>query len=231
VKFDAWPPRTAKQQTLYFEANGRLSFTPPASQSGYDEYVSDPAHPVPVSADIGGGMPGDYMTYDQRFASRRPDVLTYITEPLDRDITVAGPVSPELNVSTSGTDSDFVIKLIDVYPADYPEPEPRSEHVHMAGYQQLVRGEPFRGKFRNGMDKPEPFTPNKPAKVEYVMPDVCHTFRPGHRIMVQIQSSWFPLADLNPQKFLDIPNAKRSDFQKATERIYRGSGIRILAIE
>ncbi|HWD98326.1 MAG TPA: CocE/NonD family hydrolase [Bryobacteraceae bacterium] len=231
VKFDAWPPRTAKQQTLYFEANGRLSFTPPASQSGYDEYVSDPAHPVPVSADIGGGMPGDYMTYDQRFASRRPDVLTYITEPLDRDITVAGPVSPELNVSTSGTDSDFVIKLIDVYPADYPEPEPRSEHVHMAGYQQLVRGEPFRGKFRNGMDKPEPFTPNKPAKVEYVMPDVCHTFRPGHRIMVQIQSSWFPLTDLNPQKFLDIPNAKRSDFQKATERIYRGSGIRILAIE
>jgi putative CocE/NonD family hydrolase len=231
VKFDSWPPRTAKPEMLYLDANGKLSFNPPATRNGYDEYVSDPAHPVPVSANIGQGMPGDYMTYDQRFASRRPDVLTYVTEPLDRDVTVAGPVTPLLEVSTSGTDSDFVVKLIDVYPADYPEPQPRTEHVYMAGYQQLVRGEPFRGKFRNGMDKPEPFTPNQPAKIEYVMPDICHTFRPGHRIMVQIQSSWFPLTDLNPQKFVDIPNAKRTDFQRAIERIYRGSAVRISVIE
>jgi putative CocE/NonD family hydrolase len=221
VKFDSWPPRTAKPEMLYLDANGKLSFDPPAAKSGYDEYTSDPAHPVPVSGNIGQGMPGDYMTYDQRFASRRPDVLTYVTEPLDHDVTVAGPVMPELQVSTSGTDSDFDVKLIDVYPSDYPG---------LPGYQQLVRGEPFRGKFRNSMDKPEPFMPNQAAKIEYVMPDVCHTFRPGHRIMIQIQSSWFPLTDLNPQKFLDIPNAKRTDFQKAIERVYRGSAVRISVI-
>jgi len=212
----------AKPEMLYLDANGKLSFNPPAARNGYDEYTSDPAHPVPVSANIGAGMPGDYMTYDQRFASRRPDVLTYVTEPLDHDVTVAGPVTPILQVSTSGTDSDFDVKLIDVYPADYPG---------LGGYQQLVRGEPFRGKFRNSLEKPEPFTPNQPAKIEYVMPDICHTFRPGHRIMVQIQSSWFPLTDLNPQKFIDIPHAKRTDFQTAVERIYRGSAVRISVMQ
>ena len=129
---------------------------------------------------------------------------------------------PSLRVSTTGTDSDFVVKLIDVYPDDYPDPAPNPKDVHMGGYQQMVRGEPFRGKFRNSMSKPEPFTPGKPAKIEYVMPDVCHTFRTGHRIMVQIQSSWFPLTDRNPQEFMDIPSAKASDFVKATERVYRG---------
>jgi putative CocE/NonD family hydrolase len=172
-------------------------------------------------------MAGDYMTYDQRFASRRPDVLTYATEPLDHDVTIAGPVIPSLHLSTSGTDSDFVVKLIDVYPNDYPE----QEKIHMGGYEQLVRGEPFRGKFRNSMAKPEAFVPNRKTKVEYLMPDVCHTFRPGHRIMVQIQSSWFPLTDRNPQVFTDVPNAKPADFQKATERIYRGSGIQVRVIE
>jgi uncharacterized protein len=167
-------------------------------------------------------MPGDYMTYDQRFASRRPDVLTYQTAPLDEDVTIAGPISPSLRVATSGTDSDFVVKLIDVFPADYPDPQPNPRSVHMGGYQQLVRGEPFRGKFRHSMAKPEPFQPNTPSKIEFVMPDVCHTFRTGHRIMVQIQSSWFPLTDRNPQQFLNIPTAKASDFQKAIERVYRG---------
>jgi putative CocE/NonD family hydrolase len=221
MRFAAWPPAKATAARLYLEAGGKLSFSRPES-AGFDEYTSDPAHPVPVIGEIGEGMPGDYMTYDQRFASQRPDVLTYQTEPLDRDVTIAGPITPSLHVSTSGTDSDFVVKLIDVYPNDYPNPDPNPKDLHMGGYQQLVRGEPFRGKFRDSMAKPEPFQPGVPAKIEFAMPDVCHTFRPGHRIMVQIQSSWFPLTDRNPQKFVNIPEAKTSDFQKAVERVYRG---------
>jgi len=230
-RFEQWPPKNAAMRELYLEAGGKLSFTPNPKDKSYDEYVSDPAHPVPVLGEIGSGMPGDYMTYDQRFASQRPDVLTYQTDPLDHDITVAGPISPSLTVSTSGTDSDFVVKLIDVYPNDYPDPDPNASHVHMAGYQQLVRGEPFRGKYRNSLSKPEAFQPNLPAKLEFVMPDVCHTFRPGHRIMVQIQSSWFPLTDRNPQKFMTIPNAKATDFVKATERVYRGSTLKVMTLE
>jgi len=228
-RFDAWPPREATERTLYLGPGHKLSFEPtPATGNGFDEYISDPDKPVPVIGHIGRGMPEDYMTEDQRFASRRPDVLVYETDPLDHDITVAGPITPVLEISTSGTDSDFVVKLIDVYPNDYPDPNPAG--IRMAGYQQLVRGEPFRGKFRKSLEKPEPFTPGKQEKIEFVMPEVCHTFRQGHRIMVQIQSSWFPLTDRNPQKFLDIPSAKASDFQKAVERVYYGGkeGSRIL---
>jgi len=221
VRFDSWPPKNAAELSLYLNAKGNLSWTQ-AKDVGFDEYLSDPAKPVPVIGEIGQGMPGDYMTYDQRFASQRPDVLTYETEPLDRDITVAGPVTPSLRVSTTGTDSDFIVKLIDVHPSDYPDRSPNPGSIHMGGYQQMVRGEPFRGKFRNSFSKPEAFVPGKAAKIEYVMPDVCHTFRPGHRIMVQIQSSWFPLIDRNPQQFLNIPTAKATDFQKATERVYWG---------
>ena len=169
-------------------------------------------------------MPGDYMTEDQRFSATRPDVLVYQTAPLENDLTIAGPIAPALRVSTTGTDSDFVVKLIDVYPGDYPNPEPNPAHIVMGGYQQLVRGEPFRGKFRNSMAKPEPFTPGKPEKIQFTMPDVCHTFRAGHRIMVQIQSSWFPTFDRNPQTFVDIYNAKEGDFKKATQRVYRAPG-------
>lgn len=223
-RFDAWPPKNASLQPLYLDAGGKLSWTAPAA-SGYDEYLSDPAHPVPTTGAItnGFGMPGDYMTYDQRFASERPDVMTYETEPLENEVTIAGPVTPSLLVSTSGTDSDFDVKIIDVYPDDYPDPDPNPAHVHMGGYQQMLRGEPFRGKFRNSFSKPEPFRPNQPARIEYWMPDVFHTFKAGHRIMIQIQSSWFPLTNLNPQQFLDIPKAQPSDFKKATERIYRGA--------
>jgi putative CocE/NonD family hydrolase len=222
-RFDTWPPKKASARSLYFDAAGKLSFSAP-SATGADEYLSDPNKPVPSTGEIapGMGMPGDYMTFDQRFASTRPDVLTYETEPLDRDVTIAGPITPLLRVSTTGTDSDFVVKLIDVYPNDYPDPQPNPKGVHMGGYQQLVRGEPFRGKFRNSLSKPEPFTPGKQEKIEFWMPDVLHTFRTGHRIMVQIQSSWFPLVDRNPQQFLDIPNAKPSDFKKATESVFRG---------
>ena len=235
-RFDAWPPKEARERALYLGAQGKLSFEPePERDPGFDEYVSDPDRPVPVIGHIGEGMPFDYMTEDQRFASQRPDVLVYETEPLDQDITVVGPITPVLKVSTSGTDSDFVVKLIDVYPNDYPDPDPNPAEVHMGGYQQLVRGEPFRGKFRKSLEKPEPFIPGQPEKIEFVMPDVCHTFRPGHRIMIQIQSSWFPLTDRNPQKFVDIPKAKASDFQKAVERVYlggnEGTRIRVFVLE
>ncbi len=229
-KFETWPPKNASKQSLFLAPNGALPMSAPAAE-GFDEYVSDPSRPVPVMAGIGVGMPGDYMTYDQRFASTRPDVLVYETEPLDHDITIAGPVQVHLRVATTGTDSDFVVKLIDVYPGDYPNPDPNPKRVEMGGYQQLVRGEPFRGKYRNSLAKPEPFKPGEPAKIEFTMPDICHTFRPGHRMMVQIQSSWFPLVDRNPQKFVDIPAAKAADFVKAAERVYRGSSLDVFVIE
>ncbi len=232
-RFAVWPPKNAMQKSLYLTANGGLSFTEPTAQA-FDEYISDPAKPVPISSGIGSGFPRDYMTYDQRFASRRPDVLAYQTPPLEHDVTVAGPITPILKVATSGTDSDFIVKLIDVYPDDYPNPDPNPASVQMGGYQQLVRAEPFRGKYRNDRAKPEPFSPNQPAKIEFVMPDICHTFRSGHRIMVQIQSTWFPLIDLNPQQFVNIPTAKTGDFVKATERVYHGgadgSRLSVLAI-
>jgi putative CocE/NonD family hydrolase len=221
LRLDTWPPKNAQKRTLYLGSGGKLGFTPPRD-AGVDQYVSDPDKPVPVMAGIGQGMPGDYMTYDQRFASTRPDVLVYRTEALDHDVTFAGPITASLNVSTSGTDSDFIVKLIDVYPGDHPNPDPNPKEVHMGGYQQLVRGEPFRGKFRNSLSNPEPFAPNKQSKIQFTLPDICHTFRPGHRIMVQIQSSWFPLVDRNPQTFVNIPTAKASDFVKATERVYTG---------
>jgi len=173
-------------------------------------------------------MTSDYATEDQRFASQRSDVLVYETPPLEEDLVIAGPIKVRLNVSTSGTDSDFVVKVVDVYPGNYPQPElpegqrPPANAVRMGGYQQLVRGEPFRGKYRNSLEKPEPFVPNKPAAINFDLPDVYHAFRRGHRIMVQVQSSWFPLVDRNPQKFMEIPRAGSADFQKATQRIYRG---------
>jgi hypothetical protein len=229
-QYASWPPAGTQPKTLYFHEGGKLAFEAPKSE-GMDEYVSDPNRPVPFVGYTTIDIPQEYMDSDQRFASRRTDVLTYQTEPLEEDVTVAGPVQPKLFVSTSGTDSDFDVKLIDVYPSDYPDPEPEEKKmkendvqvpaVPMAGYQQLVRGEPFRGKFRHSFEKPEPFTPGKMDTIQFTMADVNHTFRRGHRIMVQVQSSWFPLTDRNPQTFTDIPTAKPSDFVKATERVYR----------
>ena len=222
--FDNWPPAPAKPQTLYLSESGKLAAQQPSS-AAFDEYISDPNKPVPYIGQIVMGMRADYMTEDQRFAASRPDVLVYKTEPLDHDVTVMGPINVSLKVSTTGTDSDFVVKIIDVYPGDYPDPhlpqEPANA-IRLGGYQQLVRGEPFRGKFRKGFDKPVAFEPGKPDKIAFRLPDVAHTFREGHRIMVQIQSSWFPLTDRNPQKFMDIPHAQPADFVKATERIYLG---------
>jgi hypothetical protein len=206
---------------------------PPAQASpAFDEYLSDPARPVPYIGYVANTMTREHMVDDQRFAAARPDVLVYKTEALKSDLTLAGPLAASLYVSTTGTDSDWVVKLIDVYPDDYPDPNPNPANLRMGGYQQLIRGEPMRGKFRNSFERPEPFTPGKVTKVEYTMPDVFHTFRRGHRVMVQVQSSWFPLVDRNPQTFVDIYNAKRTDFQKATQRVYRysaaGSCLKVL---
>jgi len=233
MQFDAWPPKNAASKRLYLHSNGKLSFDPPppSEAAEYDEYISDPNKPVPFIAAQASGMTREHMVEDQRFASTRPDVLVYQTEPLDRDITLAGPLAPSLRVSTSGTDSDFVVKLIDVYPDDYPNPDPNPTGVVMPGYQQLVRGELMRGRFRNSYERPEPFVPGQPTKIDYAMPDILHTFRTGHRIMIQVQSSWFPLADRNPQKFVDIYNAKTSDFQKATERVYHSSAVTVNVLE
>lgn len=222
-QYDLWPPKNTAEKTLYFGANGTLSFDPPAD-SGYDEYISDPNKPVPFYEHTTSGMARPYMDGDNREQGWRTDVLTYQTEPLTEDITIAGPIRPSLQVSTTGTDSDFDVKLIDVYPEEFPNADPNPMQIEMSGYQQLVRGEPFRGRFRNSFEKPEPFKPGQQTKVEFVMPDVNHTFRRGHRIMVQVQSSWFPLADLNPQTFVsNIYEAKPGDFQKATQRVYRGA--------
>jgi uncharacterized protein len=241
-KYDAWPPANAQARTLYFHEGGKLSFTPPSEKEGFDEYLSDPAHPVPFVSYTTDTVPQRYMVDDQRFAAERPDVLVYQTEPLEEDVTFAGPVSPKLTVSSSGTDSDFVVKLIDVYPADYPDPVAANEGkrvlsappIRMGAYQQLLRGEPMRAKFRNSWEKPEPLTPGRATLLNFTMPDVNHTFRRGHRIMVQIQSSWFPLTDRNPQTFVDIPNAKPEDFKKATERVFHeksaASGVELLVL-
>jgi putative CocE/NonD family hydrolase len=222
---DAWPPKDAEARTLYLQANGKLGWNAPAeSGAPFDEYISDPNKPVPYINGQSPSMTREHMVEDQRFASTRTDVLTYVSDELAADVTLAGPLTASLFVSTTGTDSDWVVKLIDVYPEDYPDPDPNPTGVHMGGYQQLVRGEAMRGRFRNSYAKPEPATPGKMEKVEWVMPDIDNCFRKGHRIMVQVQSSWFPLVDRNPQKFVDIYNAKTTDFVKATQRVYRGMG-------
>jgi uncharacterized protein len=232
-KFDAWPP-AGERKALYFHPNGKLSFDPPSAGSeGFDEYVSDPAKPVPYYDKIGIGMDTNYMIADQRFAARRPDVLVYESDVLSDDVTIGGPVVADLVVSTTGTDSDWVVKLIDVYPDDLPDqdqdasrnpnagPNRNRPEVRLGGYQQLVRGDVMRGKFRTSYERPEPFEPGAPTPVRYALPDVSHTFRAGHRIMVQVQSTWFPLVDRNPQTFCDIYSAKAEDFRKATQRVYR----------
>jgi putative CocE/NonD family hydrolase len=222
--FNSWPPAGQTKQ-LYFRAGGKLSFeAPPASENPFDEYVSDPAKPVPFVGYTTLGMAQEYMVSDQRFASTRPDVLTYVSDVLTEDVILAGPIMPKLYVSSSGTDSDFVVKLIDVYPDDLPDPDPNPRQVKLGGYQQLVRGEPFRAKFREGWEETKPIEPGKPFSLNFSMPDICHSFRRGHRIMVQVQSSWFPLADRNPQKYGDIPKMKASEFQKATQRLFHEPG-------
>jgi putative CocE/NonD family hydrolase len=226
-------PRAAADTPLYLQPNGQLSFDKPtaaAARAAYDEYVSDPLRPVPYTQKITLNYPRDFMTEDQRFAAARPDVLVYQTEPLAADLTVAGDIKPQLFVASTGTDSDFVGKLIDVFPDDYKYPEgvkPPDESAacvfQPGGYEMLLRGEPFPARFRAGFEHPESLQPNRPVKISYVMPGILHTFRKGHRIMVQIQSTWFPLVARNPQKFMaNYKQATAADFQPATERVYHG---------
>ncbi|MEI8383311.1 MAG: CocE/NonD family hydrolase [Planctomycetota bacterium] len=218
--FDHWPPARTEPKKLHLQPDGKLAANAPdAKASGdlFDEFVSDPAKPVPYSETITPKMTIEYMVDDQRFASRRPDVLTYQTDPFDEDTVLAGPLEADLWVSTTGTDADWVVKLIDVRP-DAPETTP------LAGYQMLIRSEVFRGRFRNNYAKPEPFQPGVPTRVRFELLDVLHRFQKGHRLMVQIQSTWFPLVDRNPQTF--VPNiyfAKPEDFKRATHRVFRSA--------
>ena len=220
-----WPPKTQTSvRKLQLCPGGVLLWdscgdgSRDTGTNAFDEYISDPSQPVPYMNGVTTRMAREYMVADQRFVADRPDVLVYATGPLDSDVSIHGPVGVNLGVSTTGTDADFVVKLIDVYPDDYASD--RYPGDIMKGYQRLVRGEPFRGKFRDSFSRPKAFIPGKTTRVEYVMPDIAHTFRKGHRIMVQIQSSWFPLIDRNPQKLVNIRKAKDGDFQKATQRIF-----------
>jgi putative CocE/NonD family hydrolase len=244
-----WSPTVSSATALYLMDDGKLRFgdgvtgkRPPAGGKPFNEYVSDPMNPVPYTQKITLNYPRDFMTEDQRFVAGRPDVLVYQTDPLTEDLTVAGPIKPDLFVSSSGTDSDFVVKLIDVFPDDYQYPEtgnklPNGQPERVkppdtsascvfapGGYQMLLRGEPFPMRYRNSFEKPEPLRPNVPTKLAYAMPGIVHTFKKGHRIMVQIQSTWFPLVARNPQKFMaNYKLGTNADFQKATERVYHSA--------
>jgi len=222
--YPTWPPKAAENRPFYLGSTGQLSTNAPTAGAPADEYLSDPAHPVPYTAAIQGGRNNEYMIEDQRFAAQRPDVLTYQTEPLAADLTVAGPLGVDLWVSTSGTDADFVVKLIDVLPDDMPAPVPNPKNVQLAGAQRLVRADVFRGRFRNSFEKPEAFQPNVPTEVKYELNDVLHTFKKGHRLLVQVQSTWFPLVDRNPQQFVNFSTADAADFKKVTIRIYHEPG-------
>jgi len=219
--YERWPPAGMVKKSLYLRENSGLSFEPAKAKNGYDEYRSDPGKPVPYTAQVALARGTSYMIEDQRFAFSRPDVLSYETLPLEHSMTVAGPITADLYVSTTGTDADFVVKLIDVIPDSASDPVPNPEGVRMGGYQMLVRGDIMRGKFRKSLQRPEPFRPGAVTPLRFDLRDVNHTFLRGHRIMVQIQSSWFPLADRNPQTFLDIPRARERDFVKSTQRVYR----------
>lgn len=216
--FATWPAANMKMETYALGKNGTFSKASAKVSTSFDEYISDPAKPVPYVPEIHSGRTQEYMLDDQRFAARRPDVLVYQTDVLNEDITLAGPIVADLMASTTGTDADFIVKVIDVFPDNFENKMP-TEHV-MNGYQMLVRGEVMRGKFRNSFEKPEAFVPGKPTQVKFTLPDIAHQFKKGHRMMIQIQSTWFPLVDRNPQQFMNIYEAKDSDFKKATIKIY-----------
>jgi putative CocE/NonD family hydrolase len=222
-KYEQWPPQGVTAKKLYFRADGKLSFeAPKEAGQAFDEYVSDPAKPVPYVPQIAARMTREHMVMDQRHASTRTDVVTYVSDVLEEDLTIAGNVAPSVFVSTTGTDADVVVKVIDVFPNDFPNPEPNPAGVQMGGYQMMVRGDIFRGRFRESYTTPKAFVAGKAEKVGWKLPDINHCFRRGHRVMVQVQSTWFPIADRNPQKFVpNINEAREADFQKATMRIWR----------
>jgi putative CocE/NonD family hydrolase len=226
-KFDHWPPAAAAL-AFYLDSAHGLSRIPPVV-GGADSYRSDPADPVPYTKGKHATRNREYMDGDQRFAAARKDVLVYQTPPLDHDLTVAGPFTADLWVSISTTDADLVVKLIDVFPVDQPGSGPHrlrlpvdrpADDTALTGYQMLVRGDIFRGRYRNSFSAPAPFVPGQPTEVKFDLDDIAHTFRKGHRIMVQVQSSWFPLADRNPQQFVNIYQAKDGDFVPADVTVW-----------
>lgn len=228
--FDTWPPKDIPQVKLYFGANGKLSINQPTPENEVFEYISDPNKPVPYRSEIEKltFTPNRFMTDDQRYASRRPDVITFETDTLKEDIVLAGEIMAKLKVAMTGTDADFVVKLIDVYPDNHPNYEHNPKNIVMAGYQQLVRSEVFRGRFRNCFEKPEPFLPNKITDLEFPLQDILHTFKQGHRIMIQIHSTWFPYIDRNPQKYVDnIYMADEEDFIKSQISVYGSSVVEV----
>ena len=228
-KFDKWPPENASNKTMYTGNDNQLSFNTDklsnADKADGLVYTSDPNKPVPYADGVHQRRTREYMTDDQRFASRRPDVLVFETDLLTEDMTLAGAVKANILAAISTTDADFVVKIIDVFPDDFSYPKDaisNNENYPMGGYQMLVRGEIMRGKFRNSFEKPEPFVPGEKTKVSFELPDVAHTFKKGHRLMIQIQSTWFPLADRNPQTFTNIYTASEKDFQTSVIKIFTG---------
>jgi len=222
-QFETWPPKNVSTKKMYLQDNGKITFDKSNNSTTFDEYVADPNNPVPYQGGVLENRTREYMVDDQRFASTRPDVMVYQTDILTEDITITGPVINHLFVSSTGTDADYVVKLIDVY----PENTPKFNDKLMGGYQNLIRAEIMRGKYRNSFSTPEALIPNKKTDVTYTMPDVGHTFKKGHRIMIQVQNSWFPLADRNPQQFMNVYEATAKDFIKQTQRIYHDSYIEI----
>ena len=222
--FDTWPPKQAQKKTFYFSNEQELT-TAEASQTGKTEFVSDPKKPVPHNMDIKPFfIPRKYMADDQRQQSRRPDVLVFETDVLTEEVTIAGPIWANLFVSTTGSDADWVVKVIDVYPNSTEDTEETQNSINMGGYQLLVRGEVFRGRFRNSFEQPEPFVPNQVTPVNWKLQDAHHTFLPGHKIMIQVHSSWFPYVDMNPQTYVDnIFEAKPSDYKKQTHTLWHNS--------
>ncbi len=215
--FSSWPPQT-KSTSLYFSKNKSLDFKQPTRLIDYTEYTSDPHNPVPYDQNITQERTVEYIVNNQNFAEKRGDVITFQTNPLDHDLTIAGTIHVDLNVSISTTDADFVVKVIDVFPEAFRYGDRPASN--MGGYQMMVRGDVFRGKYRNSYTFPEPFTPNKPTEVKFDLTDVAHTFQKGHRIMVQVQSSWFPLVDMNPQQFVNIYQCSSDDFVKSKIRLF-----------
>ena len=224
--YDVWPPKNMAKESFYLAQDKIM--TGAANDGGFQEFISDPKKPVPFTEDINqkGITPRKYMTDDQRFAARRPDVLVYETEILKDNMTLAGDILAQLQVSTSGTDADWIVKVIDVFPNDEPETAEVAPYLKMSNYHMMVRSEVMRGRFRNSFSKPEPFVANEKTAVNIKLQDVMHTFKKGHKIQIQIQSTWFPLIDLNPQTFVNnIFYAKPEDFKKQTHRVYGDSKI------
>ena len=228
--FKQWPPAGKQDQTMYLQQNGKLSAEKPASNNNFSEYTSDPAKPVPYEENVHFNRTRTYMSNDQRFAASRPDVLVFKTDTLVKDVTVTGNVIADIMTSISTTDADFVVKIIDVFPEYlgyndvdiYAENDPVNPYP-MGGYQMLVRAEIFRGRYRKSYENPAAFTPGKIEEVKFELPSVAHSFKKGHRIMVQVQSSWFPLADRNPQQFVDIYHCDEKDFIKSNIKIFHNA--------